>query len=98
VAFRPFQQKPGIFGGHQLAGIPVYSAANQHYLSRPVHILWYPSMQPLHTAEDIANKNTCLRLGKKTRLFEKTLYLPRMNTTLYILSSLQNSLFLNEFF
>jgi len=73
VAVRSFQQNPGTFGGHQLAGIPVYSAANQHYLSRPVHILWYPSMQPLHTAEDIANKNTRLRLGKKTRLFVKNI-------------------------
>lgn len=40
-------------------------------LSRPGHILWYPSLQPLHTPEDIANKNTCLRLGKKARLFVK---------------------------
>ena len=43
-------------------------------IDRPGHILWYPSLQPLNTAEDIANKNTCLRLGKKARLFVKDNY------------------------
>lgn len=40
-------------------------------LKRPGHILWYPSLQPMNTPEDIANKNTCLRLGKRARLFFK---------------------------
>ncbi len=41
---------------------------------RPGHIIWYPSLQPMNTPEDIANKNTCLRLGKKARLFFKDMY------------------------
>jgi hypothetical protein len=43
----------------------------QLLVSRPGKILWYPSLQPLNTAEDIQNKYTCLRLGKKGRLFFK---------------------------
>lgn len=35
------------------------------------YILWYPSLQPLNTQEDIKAKNTCLRLGKKARFFVK---------------------------
>ncbi len=38
---------------------------------KPGHILWYPSLQPLNTEEDIKAKRTCLRLGKKARLFVK---------------------------
>ena len=41
---------------------------------RPGHILWYPSLQPMNTPEDIEQKNTCLRLGKKARLFFKDMY------------------------
>jgi hypothetical protein len=40
-------------------------------LERPGHILWYPSLQPMNTAEDIAAKRTTLRLGKRARLFVK---------------------------
>lgn len=40
-------------------------------VSRPGHILWYPSLQPLNSSEDIANKNTCLHLGEKAKLFFK---------------------------
>lgn len=40
-------------------------------LKRTGHIIWYPSLQPLNTVEDIAEKRTCLRLGKKARLFFK---------------------------
>ena len=40
---------------------------------KPGHILWYPSLQPMNTEEDIKAKNTCLRLGKKARLFVKDL-------------------------
>lgn len=43
-------------------------------VDRPGHILWYPSLQPLNTPEDIANKNTCLKLGQKARLFFKDMY------------------------
>ncbi len=50
-------------------------------LDRPGHFLWYPSLQPMNTADDIANKRTCLKLGQKARLFvkdiqkEKSMYL-----------------------
>lgn len=40
-------------------------------LERPGHILWYPSVQPLNDSEDIANKYTCLNLGRRARLFFK---------------------------
>jgi hypothetical protein len=40
-------------------------------IDKPGHILWYPSLQPLNTPEDIRNKYTCLRLGQKARLFYK---------------------------
>jgi hypothetical protein len=40
-------------------------------VNKPGHILWYPSLQPLNTEEDIANKNTCLKLGQQARLFYK---------------------------
>jgi hypothetical protein len=43
----------------------------QLLVSRPGHILWYPSLQPMNTEEDVTNRNTCLRLGKKARLFFK---------------------------
>ena len=35
--------------------------------------LWYPSLQPFNSPEDIQQKNTCLRLGKKARLFIKNI-------------------------
>jgi hypothetical protein len=38
---------------------------------KPGHTMWYPSLQPTNTPEDIANKNTCLKLGKRARLFYK---------------------------
>jgi len=40
-------------------------------VDRPGHILWYPSLQPLNTQEDIRNRYTSTRLGKKARLFFK---------------------------
>ena len=40
-------------------------------LSKPGHIVWYPSLQPLNTAEDKAKKYTSLSLGQKARLFFK---------------------------
>ncbi|MEK6782016.1 MAG: hypothetical protein AABY93_09930 [Bacteroidota bacterium] len=43
----------------------------QLLVSRPGHTLWYPSLQPLNNPEDIKEKFTCLRLGKKARLFFK---------------------------
>ncbi len=40
-------------------------------LRKPGHKLWYPSLQPLNTPEDRAQKNTSLQLGQKARLFLK---------------------------
>ena len=41
----------------------------QLLLEKPGFTLWYPSLQPMNTAEDFTDKRTCLRLGKKARLF-----------------------------
>ena len=38
---------------------------------KPGYTLWYPSLQPLNTAEEIKNRNTSLRLGHRARLFMK---------------------------
>lgn len=35
------------------------------------YTLWYPSLQPMNTTEDLADKRTCLRLGQQARLFIK---------------------------
>jgi hypothetical protein len=43
----------------------------QLLLKRPGHVLWYPSLQPLNTTEDIAQRRTCLKLDKTARLFFK---------------------------
>jgi hypothetical protein len=40
-------------------------------LTKPGRVLWYPALQPMNTPEDLANKNTCLKLGKRARLFVK---------------------------
>lgn len=40
---------------------------------RPGYFLWYPSLQPMNTPEDIQNKHTCLRLGQRARLFIKNI-------------------------
>jgi len=43
-------------------------------LSKPGHTIWYPSLQPMNTKEDIENKRTCLRLGREARLFFKDMH------------------------
>lgn len=43
----------------------------QMLLDKPGYFLWYPSLQPLTTPEDIENKYTSMRLGKRARLFVK---------------------------
>ncbi|RZS98618.1 hypothetical protein BC751_4283 [Cecembia calidifontis] len=43
----------------------------QLLVQKPGHILWYPSLQPMNTSEDILEKNTSLKLGKRARLFFK---------------------------
>jgi hypothetical protein len=40
-------------------------------LDKPGDIVWYPSFQPGSTEEDIREKYTCLRTGKKGRLYFK---------------------------
>ncbi|MFM8361917.1 MAG: hypothetical protein ACKOA4_04385 [Haliscomenobacter sp.] len=46
-------------------------SAPQLLVQKPGNVLWYPSLQPLNTEEDIRARRTCLRLGKKARLFFK---------------------------
>jgi len=38
---------------------------------RPGHTLWYPSLQPLDSTEDLAGKRTSVRLGRRARLWFK---------------------------
>jgi hypothetical protein len=38
---------------------------------RPGHTLWYPSLQPTDSPEDLAARRTCLRLGAEARLYFK---------------------------
>ncbi len=45
----------------------------QLLIDRPGYFLWYPSLQPLNTPEDIKNRSTCLKLGKQARLFVKNI-------------------------
>jgi hypothetical protein len=40
-------------------------------IDRPGHILWYPSLQPTASEEDVKNKYTCLKLGREARFFFK---------------------------
>lgn len=40
-------------------------------INRPGHIIWYPSLQPVNSENDIKEKYTCLRTGQLTRLFFK---------------------------
>lgn len=40
-------------------------------LNKPGHTLWYPSLQPINTAEDKSKKYTSLNIGQKARLFFK---------------------------
>lgn len=49
----------------------------QLLVQRPGHILWYPSLQPMNTPEDVAEKRTCLRLGREARLFFKDMEGPK---------------------
>jgi hypothetical protein len=43
----------------------------QLLVDKPGHIVWYPSLQPLKSNENVTNKNTCLELGEQARLFYK---------------------------
>jgi len=41
---------------------------------RPGHTLWYPSLQPLDTPEDLTAKRTSVRLGARARLWFKDMH------------------------
>ncbi|MBX2960872.1 MAG: hypothetical protein KF687_00070 [Cyclobacteriaceae bacterium] len=43
----------------------------QLVLTKPGRVLWYPALQPINTEEDIKNKNTSMKTGKRARLFVK---------------------------
>jgi hypothetical protein len=62
------------FNPHKDLGEGANSQAWTHpnlLVEKPGHVLWYPSLQPLNTPEDISAKFTSLKLGKKARLFFK---------------------------
>lgn len=40
---------------------------------RPGYNLWYPSLQPMDNEEDVRERRTCLKLGKRARLFIKNI-------------------------
>jgi hypothetical protein len=40
-------------------------------LDKPGDVIWYPSLQPTSSPEDIMNKYTCLNMGQKARLYFK---------------------------
>ncbi|HET9825458.1 MAG TPA: hypothetical protein VFP87_08990 [Chitinophagaceae bacterium] len=44
----------------------------QLLLTRSGVTLWYPSLQPMNNKEDVSTRRTCLRVGKKARLFVKS--------------------------
>lgn len=43
----------------------------QLLVRRPGHTLWYPSLQPLSTPEDVAARYTSVRVGRRARLWFK---------------------------
>jgi len=49
---------------------------------KPGDVLWYPSLQPTGSKEDISEKNTCLKMGKKARLYYK--HFPKSGGDRYI--------------
>lgn len=64
------------FNTHRDLGQAMQSQAwlkPQLLLDRPGYFLWYPSLQPMNTPEDIANRHTCLKLGRRARLFVKNI-------------------------
>jgi hypothetical protein len=53
----------------------------QLLLDKPGHTIWYPSLQPTKSTEDVQKKYTCLQLGKSARLFYKDI---TADTSMYI--------------
>ena len=54
----------------------------QLLLEKKGGIIWYPSLQPTSSPEDIQNKYTCLRMGKRARLYYK--YFPKNERDRYL--------------
>lgn len=54
----------------------------QLLLEKKGDIIWYPSLQPTGKPEDIRNRNTCLRMGKRARLYYK--YFPKNKKDRYL--------------
>jgi hypothetical protein len=50
-------------------------------LDKPGYTIWYPSLQPTKSEEDVAGKYTCLRLGQTARLFYKAI---KPDTSMYL--------------
>jgi hypothetical protein len=50
-------------------------------LDKAGYTIWYPSLQPTQSKEDVENRYTCLRLGQTARLFYKTM---NADTAMYI--------------
>jgi hypothetical protein len=51
-------------------------------LDKPGDVLWYPSLQPTASPEDLRDKNTSLKMGKKARLYYK--HFPKGGNDRYI--------------
>jgi hypothetical protein len=54
----------------------------QLLLDKPGDVLWYPALQPTSSPEDIRDKNTCLQMGKKARLYYK--HFPKGKSDRYV--------------
>ncbi len=48
---------------------------------KPGYIVWYPSLQPTQSKDDVENKYTCLKLGQTARLFYKAI---KPDTSVYM--------------
>jgi hypothetical protein len=51
-------------------------------LDKPGDVVWYPSLQPTSSPEDIRKKNTCLQMGKRARLYFK--HFPKGSSDRYL--------------
>jgi hypothetical protein len=51
-------------------------------LDKPGDVVWYPSLQPTSSTEDIRKKNTCLQMGKRARLYLK--HFPKGDSDRYL--------------
>jgi hypothetical protein len=54
----------------------------QLLLEKKGDVIWYPSLQPTSKPEDIRNRYTCLRMGKRARLYYK--YFPKNESDRYL--------------